>query len=49
MWVKNHGFYSDYQQVKPAKLVQEQAIEPFYMKSAREFDFRNSKLRFKLG
>lgn len=49
MWVKNHGFYSDYQQLKPTKLIQEQAIEPFYMKPAREFDFRNSKLRFELG
>ncbi|ODQ08056.1 hypothetical protein [Shigella sp. FC1655] len=49
MWVKNHGFYSAYQQLNPAILIQEQVIEPFYMKAAREFDFRNSKLRFELG
>lgn len=49
MWVKNHGFYSDYQQLRPTQLNAEQAIEPFYMKPAREFDFRNSKLRFELG
>ncbi|MBG3079806.1 hypothetical protein I4632_06155 [Proteus mirabilis] len=49
MWVKNHGFYSDYQQVRPTQLKTEQVIEPFYLNHAREFDFRNSKLRFELG
>ncbi|WP_193017470.1 hypothetical protein [Proteus sp. FME41] len=49
MWVKNHGFYSHYQQLRPTQLKAEQAIQPFYIKPAREFDFRNSKLRFELG
>ncbi|QAV23950.1 hypothetical protein [Proteus hauseri] len=49
MWVKNHGFYSDYQLIKNSVLHQKQAIAPFYMSSAREFDFRKSKLRFELG
>ncbi|MEQ4922971.1 hypothetical protein [Proteus hauseri] len=49
MWVKNHGFYSDYQKIKNTLLQAEQEITPFYMLPAREFDFRKSKLRFELG
>lgn len=49
MWVKNHGFYSDYQLIRDSLLETESVIEPFYIQPAREFDFRKSKLRFELG
>ena len=49
MWIKNHGFYSDYQLVNESTLQAAQEITPFYLSPAREFDFRKSKLRFELG